>query len=99
MDFVDNPVANVVFPSYANTPAREESPGRLGDVPDEGPPTLYNVEELVHSPFALAGLAWDEWKEAFLYDLQEGERIIDLVERFQEREREVVAMHEWAATL
>jgi hypothetical protein len=78
---------------------RDDSPGRLGDVPADGPSTSYSVEAMTHSPFALSSVAWEEWKEAFLHDLREEERFSDLIETFQRCELEREAMEEWAATL
>ena len=99
MAFDDDVEINAPFPSYANTPSRASSPGRLGDIPLEGPASLYSVEERIHSPYNNAGVAWDEWKEAFLRELQEEERISDLVAMFQDYEIEEEEMNRWAETM
>jgi len=99
MAFDDDVEINASFPSYANTPSRASSPGRLGDIPLEGPASLYSVEERMYSPYNKAGIAWDEWKEAFLQELQEEERISDLVATFQEYEIEEEEMDRWAETM
>ena len=71
MAFDNDVEINTLFPSYANTLSRALSPGRLGDIPLEGPALLYSVEERIHSLYNKAGVAWDKWKEAFLQELQE----------------------------
>ena len=86
----------MLFPSYANTPTRVSSPGRLGDIPLEGPASLYSVEEWMHSPYNKAEIAWDECKETFLQELQEEKRVSDLVAMFQEYEIEEEEMDRWA---
>ena len=88
MAFNDDVEINVSFPSQANTPTRALSPGRLGDIPLEGPVLLYSVEEQMYSSYNEAEIAWDDWKEAFLRELQEEERISDLVVMSQEYEIE-----------
>ena len=99
MAFDNDVEINVSFPSYANTPSRASSPGRLGDIPLEGPALLYSIEEQIHSLYNKAGVAWDEWKEAFLQELQEEERISDLVVMFQEYEIEEEEIDSWVETM
>ena len=99
MAFNDDVEINLSFPSQANTPTRASSPGRLGDIPIEGPASLYSVEEQIYSPYNEAEIAWDDWKEAFLWELQEEESISELVAMFQEYEIEEEEMDMRAETM
>ena len=75
--FIDDPEIDGPFPPEAQTPPREHSPGRLGEVPTEGPASEWMVEHRLYPEFGLVEMSWLEWKEAYVWVVQDDERVID----------------------
>ena len=82
-DFDDCPDANTPFPVRADTPPRDLSPGRLGELPEVGPESHYSMEARLFPIWPLDGHPFEQWREARQCVLQEEEELWEAV-RFAE---------------
>ena len=65
--------------SQANTPMRTSSPGRLGDDPVVGPPSLLRQEERLLGWTPEQGWSFGEFREGFRQLLEEDDVVAELV--------------------
>ena len=77
MAFIDDLEIDGPFPLEAQTPPRTLSPGRLGEVPEVGPPSQWMMEWWCYPEFGLMGMSWQEWKEAYLWTVRDDECVLD----------------------
>ena len=68
----------------ADTPPRDLSPGRLGEIPDVGPESRYSMEARLFPIWPRSERPFDQWRQARLYILQEEEEIWEAVRMAEE---------------